>query len=435
MSFDVIKIDNLYKEYHLGSVGRGTLYRDLQSFWAKIRKKPDPNSLIDSQNSNLSKKNLIALNDINLTIKKGEIVGIIGENGAGKSTLLKILSRITGPTKGRIEITGKVASLLEVSTGFHPELTGAENVFLNGAIYGMRKSEIQKKMTSILKFAGVEKFKDTPIKRYSSGMTIRLGFAVAAFLDPDILMLDEVLAVGDASFNNKALRKVDEISKEQNRTVLFVSHNLSSIKTLCNRAILIDNGKIVYDGSPNDTVDYYIKRSTKKIDSKINLELEKREDRKGNKNLKIVDIKFYNKKGDLIQEGVSGDFIEIRFFYKIFSQINNKNFNFGVSINSSKFYKVAIFENDEMGIVFNKFNGKGYFSLKINKLNLRSGRYFLDFSVREGVRGHGWKHIDEMSNAKELIVNVGDFWKNGIKNYPGEFGLLESSMAKVDLDN
>ena len=145
MSFDVIKIDNLYKEYHLGSVGRGTLYRDLQSFWAKIRKKPDPNSLIDSQNSNLSKKNLIALNDINLTIKKGEIVGIIGENGAGKSTLLKILSRITGPTKGRIEITGKVASLLEVSTGFHPELTGAENVFLNGAIYGMRKSEIQKK--------------------------------------------------------------------------------------------------------------------------------------------------------------------------------------------------------------------------------------------------------------------------------------------------
>ena len=415
MTSDVIKINNLYKEYHLGSVGRGTLYRDLQSLWAKIRNKPDPNSLMNSQNFNLTKKNLIALNDINLTIKKGEIVGIIGENGAGKSTLLKILSRITGPTKGRIEITGKVASLLEVSTGFHPELTGEENVFLNGAIYGMRKNEIKNKMSSILKFAGVEKFKDTPIKRYSSGMTIRLGFAVAAFLDPDILMLDEVLAVGDASFTNKALKKVDEISKEQNRTVLFVSHNLSSIKTLCNRAILVEQGKIVFDGNPNDTVDYYIKRSTEKINSKINLDIKKREDRKGNNNLKIIDIKFYDDKGEEIYEATSGDFIEIRFFYDVYKQVINQNFNFGVCINSSKFYKVAIFENDEMGTVFDEFNKKGYFSLRINKLNLRSGRYFLDFSIREGMRGHGWKHIDEMSNAKELIVNVGDFGKLELK--------------------
>jgi len=435
VSSEVIKISSLYKEYYLGSVGRGTLYRDLQSFWAKVRNKPDPNSLIDIEDNKSKKKNLIALNNINLSVNKGEIVGIIGENGAGKSTLLKILSRITGPTKGRIEITGKVASLLEVSTGFHPELTGRENVFLNGAIYGMRKKEIENKISSILEFAGVEKFKDTPIKRYSTGMSIRLGFAIAAFLDPDILMLDEVLAVGDASFNKKALKKVDEISKEQNRTVLFVSHNLASIKTLCSRAILIDKGKVVFDGLPNDTVDFYLKRSTEKANSKIRLDLRNREDRKGNKNLKVVDIKFFNDKGETIDEATSGGFLEIRFYYETSKYVNNQNFNFGVSINSSKFNKVAIFENDEMGTVFEKFKKNGFVSLKINKLNLRSGRYFLDFSIREGMRGHGWKHIDEMSNAKELFVNVGDFWKTGIKNYPGEFGLLESSMSKVDLES
>ncbi len=434
MTSEVIKISNLYKEYHLGSVGRGTLYRDLQSFWAKIRNKPDPNSLIETYDQNLKRKNIMALNGVNFTVKKGEVLGIIGDNGAGKSTLLKVLSRITGPSKGQIEITGKVASLLEVSTGFHPELTGCENVFLNGTIFGMRRKEIEKKMRDILDFAGVEKFKDTPVKRYSSGMSIRLGFAIAAFLDPDILILDEVLAVGDTSFTKKALKKVDEISKEENRTILFVSHNLSSIKTLCSRAILIEQGKVLFDGAPSDTIEKYIKNSTEKTNNKIIKKIKDRNDRKGDQKLRIIDIKFFDKKNEEITECISGEFLEIRFFYESSNDLNNQNFNFGVTLINSGFNKVAMFENDEMGTVFQKFKKKGYISLKINKLNLRSGRYFIDFSAREGVRGHGWRHIDEMRSAKELIVNTGDFWKTGINNYPGDYALFESSMKKIDVE-
>ena len=255
---EVISINNLYKEYKLGVIGRGTLYRDLQSWWALKRGKEDPNTLIGHSGSRNNKINHLALHDVNLNINKGEVLGIIGENGAGKSTLLKILSRVTSPTKGQINIKGKISSLLEVGTGFHPELTGRENIFLNGAINGMSKKEISSKLNDIVDFAGVEKYLDTPVKRYSSGMHVRLGFAVAAHLEPDILIVDEVLAVGDADFQKRAIKKMQNVSSHNGRTVIFVSHNMESIRKLCNRVIVMANGRIAYDGKTEDSINKYI---------------------------------------------------------------------------------------------------------------------------------------------------------------------------------
>ena len=212
----VIEIQGLYKEYKLGVIGRGTLYRDVQSWWAKLRNKEDPNTIIGRESDSLvNKKNILALENINFYINKGEVLGIIGANGAGKSTLLKVLSRITSPSKGQIKVKGRIASLLEVGTGFHGELTGKENIYLNGAINGMTKKEISKKLSEIINFAGVERFIDTPVKRYSSGMVVRLGFAVAAYLDPDILIVDEVLAVGDATFQKKQLIKWKQLANRK----------------------------------------------------------------------------------------------------------------------------------------------------------------------------------------------------------------------------
>ncbi|MCL2295446.1 MAG: ABC transporter ATP-binding protein [Spirochaetes bacterium] len=245
MSQTVIKIENLYKEYKLGVISHGTLYRDLQSWWARIRGKEDPNSLISAQHTEKAEKeSFLALIDISMEIKAGERVGIIGKNGAGKSTLLKILSRITSPTKGIAKIKGRVGSLLEVGTGFHPELTGRENIYLNGAILGMNRHEVSRKLDEIVDFAGIEKHLDTPVKRYSSGMTVRLGFAVAAHLETDILIADEVLAVGDAEFQNKALGKMKGLSTGEGRTIIFVSHNMVSVKSLCNCGIVLERGKI-----------------------------------------------------------------------------------------------------------------------------------------------------------------------------------------------
>ena len=261
---NVIKIENLYKEYRLGVIGHGTLYRDLQSFWANIRGRDDPNSIIGNENIGINhKKNILALKNINLEVQKGEVLGIIGQNGAGKSTLLKILSRITSPTKGIIKIKGNVASLLEVGTGFHTELTGRENIYLNGTINGMNKKKIDKKLDEIVDFAGVEKFLDTPVKRYSSGMIVRLGFAVSAYIEPDILIVDEVLAVGDASFQKKAINKMKDVSSNHGRTVLFVSHNMNSIRKLCTSTVLIESGQIIKKGNTETIIDHYLNFDSK----------------------------------------------------------------------------------------------------------------------------------------------------------------------------
>ncbi|MDR1324377.1 MAG: ATP-binding cassette domain-containing protein [Candidatus Margulisbacteria bacterium] len=252
MSDVVLKVENLYKEYRLGVISHGTLFRDLQSWWARARGKEDPNSLVTSRQHNAQqeddaelRQHFLALDNVSFAVKQGDILGVIGKNGAGKSTLLKVLSRITAPTAGLVKIKGRIASLLEVGTGFHPELTGRENVFMNGAILGMRRWEIAQKMDEIIAFAGLEKFIDTPVKRYSSGMYVRLAFAVAAHLDAEILLMDEVLAVGDVEFQKKALGKMGDVAKG-GRTVLFVSHNMGAVKSLCNCGLLLKNGSLAF---------------------------------------------------------------------------------------------------------------------------------------------------------------------------------------------
>ncbi len=309
MSETVIKVENLSKYYRLGVINHGVFYKDVQSFIAKIRGKEDPNLKIDQKNN----KNgwIKALDNISFDVKQGEILGIIGSNGAGKSTLLKILSRVTAPSKGTIKIKGRIGSLLEVGTGFHPELTGRENIFLNGAILGMKKREIAKKLDEIIDFSGVEKFIDTPVKRYSSGMYVRLAFAVAAHLEPEILVVDEVLAVGDAEFQKKCLGKMGDVAKE-GRTVLFVSHNMGAVKKLCQKGILLKNGKIEKSGKIKDVVDdYYLK---KHISSLENFKPISSDD------FSLINISFLDKNGKNLTTISTDTDIYINVFYELFTR-------------------------------------------------------------------------------------------------------------------
>jgi lipopolysaccharide transport system ATP-binding protein len=262
---EVIHIKNLSKRYRLGTISSGMLTKDIASYWARFRGKDDPNAKLIS-NNDLSITNnsdhVWAIKNINLVVKQGEILGIIGENGAGKSTLLKILSRITAPTEGDVKIKGRVGSLLEVGTGFHPELTGRENIYLNGAILGLRKYEINQRISQIIDFSGIQSYIDTPVKRYSSGMTIRLGFAVAAHLDPNILIVDEVLSVGDLAFKRKAIGMMKKSTVDINRTIIFVSHDLDSIARLCSRCIIVNKGEICFDGDTVEAIERYKKISS-----------------------------------------------------------------------------------------------------------------------------------------------------------------------------
>ena len=257
-----IEFNHVGKQYRLGLVSTGTISHDLNRWWqTAVLRKEDPYLKIGSVNDRTQKADsdyVWALRDIDFKVEQGDVVGIIGKNGAGKSTLLKLLSKVTGPTVGTIRARGRIASLLEVGTGFHQEMTGRENIYMNGAIMGMTKREIDAKLDEIVAFSGCEKYIDTPVKRYSSGMTVRLGFAVAAFMEPDILVVDEVLAVGDAEFQKKAIGKMQDVSKGEGRTVLFVSHNMASIRALCNSGILLDKGMVTYMGDINDTVDMYL---------------------------------------------------------------------------------------------------------------------------------------------------------------------------------
>ncbi len=258
----IIKIENISKQYRLGIVGTATIKDDFQRWLAKLRGKEDPFLKIGDENNRFSTSTseyVWALKDINLSVKRGEVLGIIGKNGAGKSTLLKLLSKVTEPTTGSIKVKGRIASLLEVGTGFHPELTGRENIFLNGAILGMKKQEIKSKFDEIIDFSGIGRYLDTPVKRYSSGMYVRLAFAVAAHLEPEILIVDEVLAVGDADFQKKAIGKMQAVSSSEGRTVIFVSHNMAAINNLCTSAVLMENGTVKMTGKTEDVIRYYLK--------------------------------------------------------------------------------------------------------------------------------------------------------------------------------
>ncbi len=259
----MLKVENVSKQYRLGTIGTGNLRHDFERWWYTKRGKEDPFLKIGEVNRQEEKASgdyVWALRNINFEVKEGEVLGIIGKNGAGKSTLLKILSRVTKPTTGSIKVGGRIASLLEVGTGFHGELTGRENIFMNGAVLGMTKAEIKRKLDEIIDFSGCERYIDTPVKRYSSGMTVRLGFAVAAHLEPDILVVDEVLAVGDADFQKRAIGKMNSLSTGDGRTVLFVSHNMEAVKSLCDRGLVLGNGEVVFEGDARNSVDYYLSK-------------------------------------------------------------------------------------------------------------------------------------------------------------------------------
>ena len=297
---EVIRVENISKLYDLGQVGTGTISKDLNRWWASVRGKEDPYARMGQTNDRTKKANkddsVWALKDINFSINQGEVVGIIGRNGAGKSTLLKIISRITTPTTGEVKIKGRIASLLEVGTGFHPEMTGRENAFMNGTLLGMTRREVQSKLDQIIDFAGVELYIDTPVKRYSSGMQVRLAFAVAAFLEPEILIVDEVLAVGDAEFQKKAIGRMQEVSKGDGRTVLFVSHNMTAVSSLCNRAIVLENGSIGFQNVTVKSVEYYLKNVVKnRTEFTWN-------EPTGNENAKLISARLIDGQGNPISD-------------------------------------------------------------------------------------------------------------------------------------
>jgi ABC-type polysaccharide/polyol phosphate transport system ATPase subunit len=258
----MIRVKDVKKQYRLGQIGGGTLRGDLQSWWARKRGKEDPNTLIGTD-QRLIGTTFMALNGVSFTVNKGEAVGIIGSNGAGKSTLLKLLTHVTAPTEGDIDLYGRVASMLEVGTGFHPEMTGRENVYLNGAILGMTRAEIDAKMDEIIEFSEVRDFIDTPVKRYSSGMFVKLAFSVAAHLDSEIMIMDEVLAVGDMKFQKKCLTKMRQAAQRDGKTVLYVSHNMATIRDLCDRCIVLDKGKVVFDGEVDEGISIYLATKSK----------------------------------------------------------------------------------------------------------------------------------------------------------------------------
>lgn len=319
----VIKVENLSKYYRLGVIGGGTLREDFGRWWAMKRGRPDPLLKIGQENhGNREGGEIWALRDVNFEVREGEILGIIGQNGAGKSTLLKILSRITAPTAGRANIKGRVASLLEVGTGFHPQLTGRENIFLNGTILGMSRKEISSKLEEIVEFAEMSKFMDTPVKRYSSGMTVRLAFAVAAHLEPEILIVDEVLAVGDAQFQKKCLGKMSDVASE-GRTIMFVSHNMTAIRSLCSRAILLKLGRIEQEGEPAEVIGKYL--SEARI-GPLSMSWPSADDAPGNEEIRLKEVR-------IVPSG-SEEHIDVNTAIDVYFEIWNlrarKNLNFSL---------------------------------------------------------------------------------------------------------
>lgn len=375
-----IKIENISKLYRLGQVGTGSLQQDIKKWWWKTMGKGDPFFKVGEVNDRTSKGKsdyVWALKDINFDVKQGEVLGIIGRNGAGKSTLLKILSKTTSPTSGIIKVNGRIASLLEVGTGFHPELTGKENIFLNGAILGMTKKEIRSKFDEIVNFSGVERYIDTPVKRYSSGMYVRLAFAVAAHLEPDILIVDEVLAVGDAEFQKKCLGKMKDVSVNDGRTVLFVSHNIAAIKTLCTQGVVLQNGTVSYSGNTLDAVEYYQKLTNiiSSIDHKGDIE-----SAPGNQNIKILKFNTQPIKGNYLTIS-SGIEFELTFYnYKT-------EINLDVIFELKNSDEITIFHTGEL-VTTNKNSRRGIYKVKgqIEENLLNAGTYTFNLIFSENQR-------------------------------------------------
>lgn len=419
----ILKVENLSKQYRLGTLGTGTISHDLNRFFAKVRGKEDPYLKIGESNDRSSKgksEYIWALNDINFDVKRGEVLGVIGKNGAGKSTLLKILSKVTGPTTGSIKSKGRIASLLEVGTGFHPEMTGRENIFLNGAILGMTKKEINSKLDEIVSFSGCERYIDTPVKRYSSGMKVRLAFAVAAHLEPDILIVDEVLAVGDAEFQKKAIGKMQDISGADGRTVLFVSHNMAAVKSLCNRGVVLEYGSVVFEGCSDSAINFYL--NNKKIKSNVNLIDTK--DRIGSGEVQFKNIELFDINENSVSKLISGDYAKFRLHLNFRKKIKHENLIFGLVINDTNEVKIADFYSDEMGCEFNIINN--YVDLEIPKLLLRGGEYNVVIVVqtKKGVV----KQLDLIRDVFLFKVFPGDFWGSGNINRATNVALIDAKF-------
>lgn len=375
----VLEVENVSKQYRLGEVGTGTLSHDLNRFWARIRGKEDPFLKIGETNDRTKKGDsdfVWALKDLNFQIQQGDAVGIIGRNGAGKSTLLKLLSKVTAPTTGKIKVNGRIASLLEVGTGFHPEMTGRENIFLNGAILGMTKREIKRKFDEIVDFSGVERYIDTPVKRYSSGMYVRLAFAVAAHLESEILIIDEVLAVGDAEFQKKCLGKMGDVSKGEGRTVLFVSHNMAAVKELCNSGIVMSNGQLDFQGSALQSVLEYQKDSNNMHTYKCT----NFDDALGNHQIKILSFSATPSTKELISIS-SGIDVKLRFF-------NAKpNINLDVTFELRSTDEVVVFHTGAL-VSTNNNSKKGIYDIdfQIPSDLLNAGGYYFKLIFGESQR-------------------------------------------------
>jgi lipopolysaccharide transport system ATP-binding protein len=403
MSDTVIRIENLGKKYIIGRSQereRYTALRDVIANSAKGLVGRFKHPKLKSQHSN--SEEFWALKDISLDINQGDRVGIIGRNGAGKSTLLKILSRITEPTTGYVELQGRVASLLEVGTGFHPELTGKENIFLNGAILGMGKAEISRKFDEIVDFAGVERFLCTPVKHYSSGMYVRLAFAVAAHLEPEILIVDEVLAVGDAQFQKKCLGKLEEAG-EEGKTVLFVSHQMAAIEKLCRKGILLNQGKIQYIGSQTKAISKYLTTDT---DNTVSLE--NRKDRIGSGEVRVFAIDVKDDEGNILDVSQSGQDISINLHFKKAPSFRSEHLIASISVKNQLEVPVFLQHNRLTGDTFGQLPETGVLVCKINNLPLPPSSYIISYSlIQEGI------YVDSLSDVAELAVVDGDFYGSG----------------------
>jgi len=365
-----LKAENISKQYRLGQVGTGSLSHDLNRFWHQIRGKENPYLKIGESNDRTQKGEsdyVWSLRDINFEIEQGDAVGIVGRNGAGKSTLLKLLSKVTKPTTGRIMTKGRIASLLEVGTGFNPEMTGRENVFLNGAILGMTRKEITRKFDEIVDFSGVERYIDTPVKRYSSGMYVRLAFAVAANLESEILIVDEVLAVGDAEFQKKCLGKMGDVSKGEGRTVLFVSHNMTAVKELCSQGILLNQGQLEYQGNVLDTIIEYQKNSQRQSSY---LHTGPTETALGNENIRVLEFSVKSQNNSFLDID-SGSKVKLRFYNNV------ENINLDTTFELRTYEESVVFHTGAL-ITTNKDSRKGEYTVEFdippNLLN--SGNYY-----------------------------------------------------------
>jgi lipopolysaccharide transport system ATP-binding protein len=425
MAATVIAVENLSKSYQLGVIGTGTFYGDLNRWWARRRGKPDPYLKIDETGeSKHMEGNIWALKDVNFCVEEGQAVGIIGRNGAGKSTLLKILSKVTAPTSGQVCIKGRMASLLEVGTGFHAELTGRENIFLNGAILGMNRSEITRKFDEIVDFSGVEKFIDTPVKRYSSGMYVRLAFAVAAHLEPDILVIDEVLAVGDSEFQRKCLNKMSDVTRH-GRTVLFVSHNMAAIKSLCKETLYLENGSIVSIDKTEEVVDSYLSD----IEPELAVaSLRDRTDRQGSGRAKIVDFYVTNSSGKQQEKLESGgdytfvmEYERTEYGEPILDTVGS------IGITDLDHQLIFLFRSNFSNQNFVLSGRRGRIECQVKDLNLAPGTYHIVVFISNGES----EILDLVSEAAQINIEGGDYFGTGSIGYPSLCKVLSRSEWRV----